>query len=106
MWDRIIQKAGQAGERWAREKFWRRGYRIYRQGQRRGVAGFDYYLEKINPPYPRDMPDRIHIGTVINTSGLTSHQREIMLDITVKGRDYLIDGLSLPLSLEELPGRW
>lgn len=96
--DKIIKKAGRIGERWTVERYVFSGiYKIYRRNQKLG--GYDYYLIKNDPRFPG--PNRMHIETKINTSRLTKHQKEVRLDIIIKGGTYVIERYYLPLSLAD-----
>lgn len=100
--DELKKKAGEIAERWIRNEYEWRGYRVIKRNQK--IGGFDYYMKKTNPQISSDLPNEMVVEVKINTSSLTRKQKMVYLDITEKGGEYKIMRVQIPLMLADWLG--
>jgi hypothetical protein len=97
--DIMRKKAGNVGERFARETWSYRGYKVIRQNQR--IGGYDYLFVKKSPYYSPGLPEKVYAEIKVNTSQQTKHQKQIEEEIVRKGGDYWAIRYNIPLIIAE-----
>ncbi|MDD4252805.1 MAG: hypothetical protein PHT74_06615 [Methanoculleus horonobensis] len=93
------KKAGRIGERFAREEWSLKGYKVIPKDQRKG--GYDYLFVKREPYYSQNLPNQIYAEIKVNTSKQTRHQKEIEYEIINNGGTYWVTRYTVPLILAD-----